>query len=516
MKPLAALLVLSLSSASWAAGPKPAGAPSPRPASEALLAAACDSKGGLLLRAPDGAADEPESLFGPGESEEKAEGGDAPQAPAAAGKEKAGGNDKAEGNEKAAGDAPEEKSKVLHLKARGKDRKKAKKECREAFREYYGRHGDLRAAVAPEVGGEMSQADRERMLTVLARSSPLQPLKSMSAKAISDQKNLSRRLFDGGEAIELEDLPRALANAESTLDRRAADAAKQATLIGRIHLRDQERARQQLSGEPLSPDLRRDPEFRQAARSYTPPPSLPPRRFATREPVVTDPEPSVLKNLSLADVPEPSAIPTQGVSRGSILADMTAALSGLGVKVLGRTAWGAKFGHNADAHTPMRLTVHHSAGSPSHTDMNLLGQIGGWEKDHVGGGYGRMGYHWVINNLGTVVEGTGTELVGSHTRQNNTGNVGVCLAGNFDRQEPTDKMLASLVGVLAYVGARYNMDTGSEDFVRGHEHYVRKACPGNHVMNKLAHIRQKSVELVLAQKNGAPGSGAITVAAVVN
>jgi hypothetical protein len=60
------------------------------------------------------------------------------------------------------------------------------------------------------------------------------------------------------------------------------------------------------------------------------------------------------------------------------------------------------------------------------------------------------------------------------------------------------------------------MDTKSPDFVRGHEHYVRKACPGNHVMNKLGHIREKAVELVLAQKTGDKGTGAITVAAVVN
>jgi hypothetical protein len=475
--------------------PVPGAAPVLRPASEALLAAACDTKGGLLLRAPDGPADAPESLFGPAE----------PPAEAAPAGDAAGG-------EKTAA-----KPKVLHLKARGKDAKKAKKDCRRDFKEYYSRNRDLRAAVAPEVAGEMRPADRERLLTVLTRSSPLQPLRSMSARSISDQRSMSRRLFDGNTAIKPEDLPGALTKAEQTLDRRAADAAKQATMIGSIHLRDQERARQQLAGQPLSPDLRQDPEFRQAARAYTPPPSIPPRRSAHEEPQMTGPEPSALKNLSLVDVPAPSPVPTAGISRGSILADVKAALSGLGVSVMGREAWRARFGADAPQHTPMRMTVHHSAGSPSHTDMNMLSQIGGWEKDHIKRGFGLMGYHWVINSLGSVAEGTGTELVGSHTRANNRGNVGVCLAGNFDKQEPTDKMLASLVGLLAYVGARYSMDTGSPDFVRGHEHYVRKACPGNHVMDKLARIRQKSVELVLAQKRGGTGApGVITVAAVVN
>ena len=495
VKPLTALLSLLLASAVRAGDVNPAAAvkPAPKPASEALLAAACDTKGGLLLRASDGPADQPESLFGPAE---KADEG------AAAGGDKAG------------GDKPAPKPKVLHVKARGKDSKKAKKDCRDNFKEYYSRNGDLKAAVAPEVAGEMSQGDRERLLTVLSRSSPLQPLKSMSAKNISEQKSMSRRLFDGSGAIKLEDLSGALTKAETTLDRRAADAAKQATAVARIHRRDQERSLQQLAGQPLSPDLRNDPELRAAAQAYTPPPSMGPRRAAKEEPLMTGPEPSVLKNLSLVDVPAPAPVPTSGISRGSILSDVKAALSGLGVAVMGRDRWRARYGADAPQHTPMKMTVHHSAGSPSHTDANVLGQIQGWENDHMKRGFGRMGYHWVINGLGSVVEGTGTELVGSHTLANNRGNVGICLAGNFDKQEPTDKMLASLVGLMSYVGARYDMDTRSPDFVRGHEHYVRKACPGNHVMNKLAHIREKAVELVLAQKSGTPG--AITVAAVVN
>ncbi|MEQ1919311.1 MAG: peptidoglycan recognition family protein, partial [Elusimicrobiota bacterium] len=492
MKPLTAILSVLLASASQAGDPAPASTPVPRPASEALLAAACDTKGGLLLRAPDGPEAAPESLFGPAEPADAGAGAgsDAPAAADAAGDGSA-----------VVGDKPAPKPKVLHLKARGKDPKKAKKECRDNFKEYYSRHGDLSAAVAPDVSGEMSQADRERLLTVLARSSPLLPLKSMSAKSISDQKAMSRNLFDGSSTIKPEEFSGVLAKAEKTLDRRAAQMAERATRIGLIHKNDQENAARKLAGQPLLPDLRRAPEFLEAAKAYTAPPSFGPRRAATEEPLMTGPEPSVLKNLSLVDVPEPSPVPTSGSSRGSILSDVKAALSGLGVAVLGRDRWRARYGADAPQHTPMKMTVHHSAGSPSHTDANVLGQISGWENDHIKRGFGRMGYHWVINGLGSVVEGTGTELVGSHTLANNRGNVGICLAGNFDKQEPTDKMLASLVGLMSYVGARYSMDTGSPDFVRGHEHYVRKACPGNHVMNKLAHIREKAVALVLAQKS---------------
>ncbi|UPT75338.1 MAG: peptidoglycan recognition protein family protein [Elusimicrobiota bacterium] len=352
---------------------------------------------------------------------------------------------------------------------------------------------------------------------MLARSSPLLPLKNLSAKAVTEQQGMSKRLFDG-VALSGDNLAESVGRAQQRLDRRAADAAKQATMIADIHLRDQLRERQRLAGESLSPDLRHDPDFRAAARAYTPPPapSRPERGASRTEPAYTGPEPSVLRNLSLVDVPPPTAVPAGGVSRGSIVDDVKAALTNLGVNVMGRSSWRPRYGHDAEAHTPMKVTVHHSAGSPSHSDANVLGQIAGWEKDHVKKGFGRMGYHWVINSLGTVVEGQGMELVGSHTRNNNRGNIGICLAGNYDKQAPSEKMIASLVGLTAYVGARYSMDTGSPDFVRGHEHYVRKSCPGNNVMSMLRPIREKAVELVLAQKKEKPGNGAFVVAAVTN
>lgn len=482
MKPLFALLGVLLAASTQAK-------PAPKPADESLLKAACETKGGLLMKAPDDdSAELPESLFGPAE--------------------------KAEPSEPADKDKPGDKpKKVLHLKARGADPKKAKKECREKFQDFYARNGDLGAAIGPEIEGEISQADRARLLAVMTRSAPLQPLSSMSAKSIKDQQAMSRRLFDGATTIKADQLNAALARAEDKLDRRAADAAAQAAAVAAVHRADETRRLQKEAGLPQTPDLRRDPGAQALARGGIPSGSGPSSNGSYAEPKPSGAYVGALKDLTLAGVPAPAPIPQGGISRGSILADVKAALSGLGVNIMGRQAWNAHYGQDARQHTPMKITVHHSAGSPSHTDQNILSQIQGWEALHISKGFGRMGYHWVINSMGTVVEGQGTELVGSHTANNNDGNIGICLAGNYDIQQPTEKMLASLAGLMGYITTRYNMDTSSPNFVRGHEFYSRgRICPGVNIMSVLGQVREKAVALAAQSKD----QKGVLVAAVVN
>ncbi|UPT75337.1 MAG: hypothetical protein M0D55_06485 [Elusimicrobiota bacterium] len=154
MKPLLSLLALSLASGLRAA-PDVAPKPPPKPPSEALLAAACSSKGGLLVLASgqpaaDGTKDEPEDLFGAPDPEPGTAGpADKPAGKPATGEPGAGAP--------AASDDKKPKPKVLHLKARGKDKKASRKKCREEFKGYYARNGDLKVAVAPDVEGRSAR-----------------------------------------------------------------------------------------------------------------------------------------------------------------------------------------------------------------------------------------------------------------------------------------------------------------------------------------------------------------------
>ncbi len=471
----------------------------PKPADEALLAAACDSKGGLLIEAPDDdSADESSDDSGGGLFGSSEPAGDKNAAP----KKKT-----PKAPKKA--DAPK---KILHAKNRGTG-PNAAADCRKKFGAFASSHGDLKAAIAPEIEGELSQADRARVMTAMTRSHNVMPLGKMDGKSLPELETASRSMFDGAPAgpIKPDQLSKLLDGVEDKLDRHAASEAKKAAqlaaIAAEVHKRDQERQRQQAANQPLSPDLRADAGAQAAVRANAP------AAGPYTEPSSNGSARAALQGLNLGALPQSVPTPTSGSNRGSILDDVKAALGNLGVNIMGRSQWGARYGADARAQTPMKITVHHSAGSPSHTDANILSQISGWETLHVGKGFGRMGYHWVINSEGTIVEGQGTELVGSHTLNNNQNNVGICLAGNFDIQQPTDKMLRSLASLMAYVSARYNMDMSNPDFVRGHEFYSRgRICPGVNVMHSLPDIRAKATQLAEQSKT----SGGTVIAAVSN
>lgn len=453
----------------------------------ALLRAACEGPG-LLVQVPGEDAGEFKGLFGEPETRESV-------------RERPG-----RGETRDAGGGREttresgRPKKVLHLRARGKDKEKAAAECRKSFPEFLRRRRSAGAVVAPSIEGELGEAERARLFAVLARAEPLSQLGKLRAEDVQRQSRLSRSLFDGEQ-----DRPVAAARADALitqaelkLARQTVERAHAAARQGAIH---RENLRRQAAGETqLGPG-----EFVPAHHAWVGP-AAPSAAVPAGPSPAPGTGPSSVGTVPLADVPAPN--PARG---GSIIADVRAALSQLGVNIMGRELWRPRYGHNAPAHRPTRITVHHSAGSPSHTDQNTLQQIQAWENLHVSKGFGRMGYHWVINQRGNIVEGQPTELIGSHTAYANNGNVGICLTGNFDNQQPTQAMIDSLVGVGAYVAARYGMDTSSPNFLHGHQRYQRKSCPGNNVMRILHGLIRPEI---VARAANAPRSG-LQVAAVI-
>jgi hypothetical protein len=99
-----------------------------------------------------------------------------------------------------------------------------------------------------------------------------------------------------------------------------------------------------------------------------------------------------------------------------------------------------------------RITVHHSAepdpvpldGSAERT-FEAVRDI---QRAHMNGantGYGDIGYHFLIDPYGRVLAGRDLAWQGAHAMgENNVRNVGVCLLGNFDRQEPSSAALEAL------------------------------------------------------------------------
>ena len=95
-------------------------------------------------------------------------------------------------------------------------------------------------------------------------------------------------------------------------------------------------------------------------------------------------------------------------------------------------------------------------------------------------GWSDIGYHYLIDRDGTVMEGRPLEKTGAHTKGRNKGSVGISLFGGFggaaDDQfldnftEDQERALSDLISQL-------RRDYPSITTVSGHSQYAAKACP---------------------------------------
>lgn len=137
------------------------------------------------------------------------------------------------------------------------------------------------------------------------------------------------------------------------------------------------------------------------------------------------------------------------------------------------------------------VTFHHSAGprAPTKAAAQRLHQA--FQRDHIAQGWGDIGYHFGIDDLGRVYKLRDVQWKGAHTGGHNTGNVGIMLHGNYDHDELTEAQNDTLRWLFR---GGFQILTGEPErgiaLVRGHQEWPgptnQTACPGKNLM---AHIR---------------------------
>ena len=95
----------------------------------------------------------------------------------------------------------------------------------------------------------------------------------------------------------------------------------------------------------------------------------------------------------------------------------------------------------------------------------------------VGNGWSDVGYHWVLEVDGTVVEGRPEHVTGAHVAGYNSANLGICMIGT---DEYTQEQWDSLEKLLIEKSQQYNVPIKN---IRGHCDYDKKKpnCPGFNV-----------------------------------
>lgn len=94
-----------------------------------------------------------------------------------------------------------------------------------------------------------------------------------------------------------------------------------------------------------------------------------------------------------------------------------------------------------------------------------------------------IGYHYLIDRDGAVLDGRPVGVVGAHVVGHNTGSIGVALFGGHGSSENdafeehfTPAQEKALRGLISDLRARYAISK-----VTGHNQYAAKACPGFNV-----------------------------------
>lgn len=139
------------------------------------------------------------------------------------------------------------------------------------------------------------------------------------------------------------------------------------------------------------------------------------------------------------------------------------------------------------------ITFHHSAGPRAKTQAQAKALHRSYQQSHIGRGFKDIGYHFAIDDQGRIYKLRPVRFKGAHVGDNNTGNVGIMLHGNYQHDRLTKDQKATLKwlfqgGFMELTGER-ERDIA---LVRGHQewpgHHTNE-CPGKNLMRHIRFLR---------------------------
>ncbi len=137
-----------------------------------------------------------------------------------------------------------------------------------------------------------------------------------------------------------------------------------------------------------------------------------------------------------------------------------------------------------------KIIIHHSA--VSGTDELTAADIHQAHKDN---GWAGIGYHFYIHKNGQIETGRPVEEVGAHTYKYNNSSIGICLAGDFEEEYPTDLQLSSCAKLIAVLCKMYYL-LSDEHTVLSHRDFNETACPGENLFEQMPKIRNDAHKFI--------------------
>jgi N-acetylmuramoyl-L-alanine amidase len=100
--------------------------------------------------------------------------------------------------------------------------------------------------------------------------------------------------------------------------------------------------------------------------------------------------------------------------------------------------------------------------------------------------WGDIGYHYIIDRAGRIIEGRSVAYQGAHVSKQNPHNIGVMLLGNFEKQSPSQAQLTALQSTLRHLMGRYKVPVNR---VYTHRELGPTVCPGRNLQPRIASLR---------------------------
>lgn len=106
---------------------------------------------------------------------------------------------------------------------------------------------------------------------------------------------------------------------------------------------------------------------------------------------------------------------------------------------------------------PTRIIWHHSADA---TQAHQFSKIDRFHKERgfpISSMGFYVGYHWLIEQDGTVLQAREENEIGAHDQGENINSIGICLAGNFNDKLPNDIQTIAASLLLGEIRSRWNI-----------------------------------------------------------
>ena len=134
-----------------------------------------------------------------------------------------------------------------------------------------------------------------------------------------------------------------------------------------------------------------------------------------------------------------------------------------------------------------KIIIHHTGDGDESTDPDAK-TIHGW---HQKNGWAGIGYHFVIRKDGSIERGRPEETVGSHAQGSNNDSIGIHVGGAFDKCQPTEAQIGSLVNLIRDLCKKYNIPVDRKHII-GHREVNQTSCPGNNLYSRLDDIVKRA------------------------